>query len=305
MAYKKIGKNLIYKQIDDFNEHITDEIETRTKRFFYVNRKLAEDRAKFFGFIIKEKKLNNFNKVIDLTFGSGNLTAHLLLDNDIKYKTLTLNDINNINSNQSIKLKNVKFTINDVTNQSSFTNKNDLIIFNPPIGNVKVAFRIVVTEKTKNFDNMFDTIKKVLTENNILIFYGELKNFDLIIDRNYYYIRYITDDDGADLFLLSKSFDENICYEKTNDEFVINKECKKIKQEETKENISLYELDKKLTDSIEKMHKASIGGIWGSDDNKENDKKDEEVAKKDNPQDKTKPKKKFRNFLKDYYKGDK
>ena len=43
-------------------------------------RDIAHDRAEFFGSVVEQKEFKN---IIDLAFGSGNLTSHIVLDNDL------------------------------------------------------------------------------------------------------------------------------------------------------------------------------------------------------------------------------
>jgi len=135
------SKNKILSQIDKFRE---DEIENTGKDVYkyryYVEPEIAIDRARFFKFIHIEKikKKLKYENVIDLTFGSGSLTSHILLDNDLEFSKLVLNDKNIDDANFSDELGEIAEDIvdNNILNPNSFTNSKqfDLVIFNPQIG---------------------------------------------------------------------------------------------------------------------------------------------------------------------------
>lgn len=131
-------KNKVLKQIDEFVNYQNSNKEP--KRYvlnFYVPTDIAKDRAEFFGYI---HNLKHFNcaKVIDLTFGSANLTSHLLLDNDIEVDTLILNDKNIDDANFSTELREITndITDNDILDSDLFndTEKYNVIVFNPQFG---------------------------------------------------------------------------------------------------------------------------------------------------------------------------
>lgn len=115
--------NIFYKDIDkEFN-----------KARFYVDANTAKKASSFFGHILKKEKFD-IKTVIDLTFGSGNLALHSVLDNNIDYTTLILNDKNLEDANNQIQLGD-KHSF-DVLNPELFENlgKFDLVVFNPLIG---------------------------------------------------------------------------------------------------------------------------------------------------------------------------
>lgn len=292
-------KEDVYKQIDDFNEYIVNDIETKNKRFFYVEREIAEDRGIFFGFILKEyfKGENKFKNIVDLTFGSGNLTSHLLLDNNIEYNSLILNDIEKVHSNQEILLENSLIKSNDILT-SPFEDKFDLIIFNPPIGNKSVSNRIDIAKSTKNIDKIKKQIDLLIKQNNIFVFYGEEKHYQEFFD-NYNFIKYITDDEGKDLFIISKTFKESICYEKQANDFVVNEECKKQSLQDEKKDYDLKALTSNLQKSMSFLE--GLGAVWGSEDKKDSEIKQEVKEQPQQHQEsKTQKRKPFKNFL---YKG--
>lgn len=134
-------KESIFKQINEFRKNILTKTGKDVYEYrFYVEPETAIDRAKFFKFFDTEKTTNEltYNKVIDLTFGSGNLTSHILLDNDIEFSKLILNDKNIDDANFSDELGEIaeEITDNNILINTSFDedDKFDLIIFNPQIG---------------------------------------------------------------------------------------------------------------------------------------------------------------------------
>lgn len=134
-------KNNVFNQIEEFRDN---ELRNSGKDIYeykyYVEPKIAIDRARFFKFIDNEKTTNElkYNNVIDLTFGSGSLTSHILLDNDIEFSKLILNDKNIDDANFSEELGEIAedITDNNILDSISFNKdqKFDLIIFNPQIG---------------------------------------------------------------------------------------------------------------------------------------------------------------------------
>ncbi len=136
-----VDKRYIYKQIEEFNNQPSNPSVKNSlnfaKSYLYVDSLIAKDRAKFFGFILKEYlNIDEFKSIIDLTFGSGNLTANLLLENSIDTINLILNDKfeNKNNVNRDINIGEKRYL--DILNSENFNefNKFDLIVFNPQIG---------------------------------------------------------------------------------------------------------------------------------------------------------------------------
>lgn len=131
-------KNKLLQQIDRFVNQQNSNKEPKLYEIrFYVDTETAKDRAAFFGFINGERHIN-CQKIVDLTFGSGNLTSHIILDNSIDYDKLTLNDknIDDANFAEDLEVLTEDITDNDILNPTKFeeTNKYDLIIFNPQFG---------------------------------------------------------------------------------------------------------------------------------------------------------------------------
>ena len=365
MIDNDIDKKDIYKQIEEFNNQPSNPSVKNSvnfaKSYLYVDSLIAKDRAKFFGFILKEYlNIDEFKNIIDLTFGSGNLTAHLLLENSIYTTNLILNDKfeNKNNVNGDINIGEKRYL--DILNSENFNefNKFDLIVFNPQIGgsyssgelaieliepkisseNIEdyinlsnLDIEINIDEENRKFFIHSDTLSKsamndelkdikiynyydvfyqskntkiegnitnivkfrktldlISNDNNILVFYGKENHFNIFF-KDYKYIRYLANN-GNDLFIISKQFDKNICYEKdNNNEFIINENCEKTKtkSEDEKGNIeeSIKEFQKVFKDLQE------LGDIWGSDEVKE-----EKKSKK--------PKKTIPNFLNENLKKD-
>lgn len=129
-----MSKEEVYSQIDSF-------VNTRVGKSrlyeikFYVDTQTAEDRANFTQWIFKNDKVlknKEFNNIIDLCYGSGNLTSHILYESDIDIQNLILNDINVDDRNNAIEIG-LK-TNNDFLDDAKFEDRYDLIIFNPQIG---------------------------------------------------------------------------------------------------------------------------------------------------------------------------
>ena len=90
-------RNQIYAQITDFNNHINDNKETKSNKYYYMQDEEAFDKATFFKHIISidtelRTRLSTITTAMDLAFGSGNLTSKLILENNISINSLLLND---------------------------------------------------------------------------------------------------------------------------------------------------------------------------------------------------------------------
>lgn len=129
-----MSKENIYSQIDTF-------VNTRVGKSklyeikYYVDTQTAEDRAKFTQWIFNNDKILKdikFDYIIDLCYGSGNLTSHILFESNIDTQNLILNDINENDRNNEITIGTK--TANNFLDAEQFDDKYDLIIFNPQIG---------------------------------------------------------------------------------------------------------------------------------------------------------------------------
>lgn len=139
MTFTDEQKAEIFQQINRFNSQNSDPSLANSKpyseAYFYVNEATAKDRSSFVEYLLKNNLIDNPTNVIDLAFGSGNLTAHLLLDNDIYPECVVFNDKNNQKTNQSISLGNSsKITQYDFLKSLPFSERFDWVVFNPQIG---------------------------------------------------------------------------------------------------------------------------------------------------------------------------
>ena len=163
-----MSKEKIYSQIDTF-------VNTRVGKSklyeikFYVDTQTAEDRANFTQWIFKNDEVlknREFNNIIDLCYGSGNLTSHILYESNMDTQNLILNDINvdDINSDIEIGVQ----TANDFLDAEQFDSKYDLIVFNPQIGGTDTYEKGAVEFK-KTFEPIVfaGTFEKYLEEQGI------------------------------------------------------------------------------------------------------------------------------------------
>lgn len=174
----------IYEQINSFKKELAPKLHQKTanqleKYTFYVNDDEAKDKAHFIGFLIEKGFLGNkFNTIIDLTFGSGNLTSHIILENDITYKQLIFNDINKNYTNQKIisLYENSEIVQKDILNNSEFLDiVADFVILNPQVsGDYEGDI-----SKHENYESkLSETIDYFYNQGANLIFYGIEKNFN-------------------------------------------------------------------------------------------------------------------------------
>ena len=369
-----------FKKIENNEENLCKNISNKAcqKFLYYVSSNIAKDRAKFIKFVLENFISKKFNNIIDLTFGSGNLTSHIVLDNGINFNKLVFNDIKKNKDRVNKKIadiyknegyENVEIFFRDILNSDSFSNEDkfDLIIFNPQIGgdydegeikfetNAKIIINDIdiidyIKQKTNldifNLDikiynderkiliksklnvegkpyyrkkdlnilrdtiyNYYDvyyespgtqregsttnivkfrrTLDKVSKNDTIIIFYGEKKNCELLF-KDYKYLRYITNDDGSDVFILSKTFNENKCFKKIEDNFE-EIDCEENFNSQEEKNYNLNELIKQVETNFKEL--SNISSIWSNDENDE--KGSMIINKKDN-----KNKRYFKNFLK-------
>ena len=133
-------KEQVFSLIDKFNNQPSNpEIKNSKsylKEYLYVDSHIAEERAEFIGYLLNNNLLiTQPAKVIDLAFGSGNLSAHILLDNNIEIEQAVFNDSNNDLANQSLDLGGISSIESyDFINAFPLKEKFDVVIFNPQIG---------------------------------------------------------------------------------------------------------------------------------------------------------------------------
>ncbi len=142
-------KEAILEQVGTFYKDIAKEIQ---KARYYVDTDSAKDIAAFFGKIYQNSNYN-FKRIIDLTFGSANLTSHILLDNDINFETLILNDKNIEDANKNVELGE-KWNL-DILDYDSFhmVEPFDLVIFNPQLGGTSYSAGKLKTDSGLNKDS--------------------------------------------------------------------------------------------------------------------------------------------------------
>lgn len=124
----------VYNQIDSFVEKRVGKSKLHEIKF-YVDSETAKDKASFVKFLVDNNEIiekEKEYKTIDLCYGSGNLTTHILGDCDIKFSELVLNDVNTDDRNNEIQIG-TKLD-NDFLDATKFSTQYDLIIFNPQIG---------------------------------------------------------------------------------------------------------------------------------------------------------------------------
>lgn len=140
-------KKEIYDKINEFNIAGYDpsirSSKARQDQYLYVATAFAKDRAAFLKYILandpvfKIKKLKQ-PKILDLAFGSSNLTTHLILENYPDYSSITYNDKVKENSFGNIEnlVDKSEVTQNDFLKSENFNNRQqaDILIFNPQIG---------------------------------------------------------------------------------------------------------------------------------------------------------------------------
>ena len=205
----------IYKQINRFNNKHTDPSDTSSKTYseayLYVNEEEAIDKALFINELIGQGYLNNnYKKILDLTFGSGNLTSHIVFDNKIEYEHIILNDINSKKTNQRLDshIENCTITDYDILNNSVFKGiEADLVIVNPQIGGSYTYGNILnqkdLDEKTDSvLDKLYYTLKSFFDNNATIIFYGKDKDFNSLFD-GYNFYKYISIN-KQNLFIIKK-----------------------------------------------------------------------------------------------------
>lgn len=141
-----MDKKQLFKQIKNFNQQLINpgvkNSQTYEQAYLYVSEKVAEDRAAFFKFllendaVLKTKDIDEKPVVLDLAFGSGNLTCHLIYENDIEPTVVMLNDKNTENTNQELEsYEGIVVMETDVLDNKNFEEfGSSLIIFNPQIG---------------------------------------------------------------------------------------------------------------------------------------------------------------------------
>ncbi|MFL0684429.1 MAG: AAA family ATPase [Algoriphagus aquaeductus] len=138
-------KEEIYSQIQEFvTQPSTPGVKnspTFERSYLFVPSAIAKERAAFFRFIISQEDLLDLLpekwKALDLAFGSGNLTAHLLQESEYPIEKIVLNDKNTAVTNQNLSslLPNTQISAHDFLESAQFpVERFNLVIFNPQTG---------------------------------------------------------------------------------------------------------------------------------------------------------------------------
>ncbi len=226
-----MNKEELYEQIQAFNSQLTNPSDRSSnsyeKAYLYVDDKNAEDKANFVGYLIEKGYMqNSYNTILDLAFGSGNLTSHITFDNDIKYKDLILNDLNVANTNQYIidYIDNCDIWHEDMLDTDSFKDEDaDLVIVNPQIGGNYIDGDILGQKEEDEtqqdvLDRLSETLNNFLDDGATILFYGKEKDFKSILSANNY-IKYKSK--LIDIFVVSNGIDEFMCFEKSGNDFIV------------------------------------------------------------------------------------
>lgn len=243
-----MNKEEIYNKIDQFKKDLLPKLNQTSvknleKYVFYVNDTDAIDVAEFIGELIDNKIiLNSYPSILDMTFGSGNLTAHIVLENNIAYQNIYFNDIfEESNSNIVDVIENASLSSLNILDAESFGDLNvDLLIVNPQISG---RYKGDLSKQDENYEEKLRTnLMSFYNKNTTIIFYDSNNHFSNLFE-SVKYSRYLRD--KGDLYVINKGFEKNICYEKIDDKFEINKECKKTNKIE-QDDIPFEELIDKL-----------------------------------------------------------
>jgi hypothetical protein len=129
------------EQIDKFNNTPSNPDVENSKSivdtYLYMNSNIAKDLSSFFKFILSEHNIDKklLKNIIDLAYGSGNFSAHIIIDTDIEAKKIILNDKEKELINKNINIKNISTITNyDFLENLPFSDIFNLVIFNPQIG---------------------------------------------------------------------------------------------------------------------------------------------------------------------------
>lgn len=224
-----MNKEELYQQIENFNTTLTDLSDKGSKTYqearFYVNNDEAIDKSSFIKYLIDNGHLeNSYNTILDMTFGSGNLTSHIVFDNDISYETLYLNDNNIEKTNQNIKdhINNCNIIDYDILEDSISNDINaNLVILNPQLGgNYTEGDLYRQRQEKEQYQDVLNklalNINTYLESGAIVLFYGENKDFKALF-RECNYIRYKSK--FKQLYIVKNDFEDIKCFQKINNIF--------------------------------------------------------------------------------------
>ena len=242
-----MNKKKVYQQINQFKLQIAKDYDKRDikdvdKFYWYVSDEEAEDKAEFIKYLIDESILNNkYDSILDLTFGSGNLTSHIVLDGEISYTDIVFNDINTIKTNQNIVdvIDNSSIKSLDILNIDNLQdNESDLIIFNPQIGGgTYPEGDISLGKKEKEYLEQLSNLSDMfLSKHKTMIFYGRSQHFEKIFKD----INFMQYKDGTNqLYVMNKEFEKSKCFQ-WNGELFQEIDCN-LTENNTKEKIEDFD----------------------------------------------------------------
>lgn len=259
-----MNKEELYQQIKGFKQTLAGkyykdikEIDTN-KGFYYVDDKNAEDKAGFIGYLIEKKNVSNkYKNILDLTFGSGNLTSHIIFNNDIKYKQMIFNDLNTKNTNQKIltQIDNSKISEQNILDADSFNgNEGDLIIINPQIGGSYDDGNIL-KQKTENetdkniYNKLEQTLLKFINNGKTILFYeGKSGDFKSVLQTIEHYAHY--KGELNDLYVIAPSIINKLCFEKNKNDFI---EC--VNNVENEDEVESFDDIEVVVDTFDEENK--------------------------------------------------
>jgi len=226
-----MDKEELYGQIREFNSQLTNPSDRSSKNYekayLYVDNDNAIDKASFIGFLIEQSYLESeYSIILDLSFGSGNLTSHIVFDNDIEYESLIFNDINATNTNQTIieYIDDSDIWFENILESKSFESEDiELVIINPQIGGNYIDGNILnQKEEDESQQDILDklslTLNNLLNSGATLIFYGKEKDFNSVLATQKY-IKYKSK--LTECFIVKASLEKNLCFEKSKNSFVV------------------------------------------------------------------------------------
>ena len=234
-----MSNQALYKSIDIFKTNLAKRYDKKNikeveKYYLYVNNDEAVDKAEFIKFLISKKYMkDSYNNILDIAFGSANLTSHIVFDNDIKYNTITFNDINTDKSNQDITshVDNSTLTNYDMLDINNFTTKYDLVIINPQMGGSSDGDIYAQRKADETIEyvlnKLYATLSKFYESGSTIVYYGKDKDFNSIFKDEKYY-KYMSE--HQNLFIVHNDISNTICFEKEDDKFIINNDCESKKE---------------------------------------------------------------------------
>lgn len=247
-------KEEIYSQIDKFNIDIINSKETKNNKYYYINSDEALLKSKFINeiqndIVIKDK-LDSIESVMDLCFGSGNLTSHVLLENQIQYRNIILNDSFLDDCNQELEnlLEDCELKQCDFFNSDCFDeNSVDLLVFNPTHGG-KPTKKDFINRENKDFGSLNKTLSKILKPNSLVIFRGFKEDFQELMFSEFAYKKIYLDGSQSLYVCYDIESEKKNCYEYVNNQFIENENCE-IEKSSNEEDLDIGELMQELEEN--------------------------------------------------------